>query len=175
MTRPGSILFCSKFERALRSRESPDPAEAADRSSPCLWLGQETEPHHEDVPVRGRGEARLRAKTVFICVYHGWEYHWRLVRQCGGRHRQANCPWHTRTEASVRRGDCSKPICKVALKLADAWAITRIARIQTRPSAICSMYRLAIGDDGVLGQRFLALTRCAQDSSSSAYSAMLGG
>jgi hypothetical protein len=35
-------------------------------------------------PVRGSGEARLRAKTVFICVYHGWEYHWRLVRQCGG-------------------------------------------------------------------------------------------
>jgi hypothetical protein len=53
-------------------------------------------------PVPGRGEARLRAKTVFICVYHGWEYHWRLVRQCGGRHGQANCPWHTRTEASVR-------------------------------------------------------------------------
>jgi hypothetical protein len=23
-------------------------------------------------PVRGRGEACLRPKTVFICVYHGW-------------------------------------------------------------------------------------------------------
>ena len=32
---------------------------------------------------------------------------------------------------------------------------------QTRPRAVCSMYRLANGDDGVLGRRFLALTRCA--------------
>jgi hypothetical protein len=86
VSRPGSILFGSKFERAPRSRESPDPAEAVDRSSPGLWLSQETESYHEVYPVRGRGEACLRPKMVFICVYHGWVgCYWRLVRQCGGK------------------------------------------------------------------------------------------
>ena len=68
-------------------------------------------------PVRGRGEACLRPKTVHLRVPRlggGGTGDW--CASAGARARQANCPWHARTEASVRRGDCSKPDMQIALE-----------------------------------------------------------